>query len=101
VPWLSCSDEILIVNIDGLKKRKPRFGYQLVGPALRIRLVSKGRSQNLFTVLIGSSQQKSVLTALTMPPGYNITGHLGVGMADVRGIVDVEDRRSYVKRLGH
>ncbi len=34
-----------------------------------------------------------------MPSGQNIAGHLGVGMADVRGIVDVEDGRSYVKVL--
>ena len=97
MPWLRGSNEILIVNIDGLQKRKPRFGHQLVGPALRVGVVSKGRSQYLFTVLIGSSKQKGVFSALTVPPGNNITGHLGVGMADVRGIVDVEDRRSYVK----
>ena len=69
MPWLGGSNEILVVNIDGLQKRKPGFGYQLVGPALRIGLVSKGCSQNLFTVLIGSGQQKGVLSALTVPPG--------------------------------
>lgn len=55
--------------------------------------------QDLFTVLICSSKQKSAVALLALPAGQDIRGNLGVGVSDVRGVIDVKNRRRDIKRL--
>ncbi len=95
------TDEILVIDVNGLKQRQPGLSHKFVSPALRIGVVSKSRSQHLLAVLIGSGQKIGALTALCVPPGQNIRRHFGVGVTDVRSIVHIEDRGRNVKGLGH
>jgi len=36
-----------------------------------------------------------------VPASYNVSGNLCVGMTNVRGVIDIEDRGSYIEGLGH
>ena len=95
------ANEVLIINVNGLKQRQPRVLDEPVGPGFGVGVVSKRGPKHLFAVLISTRQKERRIAALTMPAGNYIRCNLGVGMPNVWRIIHVEDRGCHIERLGH
>ena len=50
-------------------------------------------------MFIGSGEKERITALLAMPASQDVGGNLGIGMADVRSVIDIEDRGRNEKRL--
>ena len=103
VPRLGRADEVVVRDVDRLQQRNPCRVDELVGPLLRRDTVRDGRAQNLLPVLVGAGERPGVDARLPVPAREHVSGNLGVGVPDVRYVIDVEDRCRDVERVasGH
>ncbi len=97
VPRIRRADEVVVGDVDRLEQRLPRRLDELVDPGLRRAVVRDGRAQDLLAVLVGAGEQPGVVAGLAVPAREHVGGDLGVGVADVRHVVHVEDRRRDVE----
>ena len=86
------ANEIVVLNRDCFEERLPRFGDELVRPLFWTNAVRNGRPKDLLSVFVGSRQQPGVFTVLAIPPSENVGGDFRVRMANVRNVVDIENR---------
>ena len=100
VARLGGADEVVVRDVDRVEQGLPGALDQLVGPLLRLDPVGDRGAQDLLAVLVGAGQQPGVVARLTVPAGEHVGRDLGVGVTDVRHIVDVENGRRDVERPG-
>ena len=84
-------DEVVVADVE-LGPRRGEPGGELVGPLLRGHAVFLGRPGHFLAVLVRSRQKKDVVAGQSVPPGQGVGVNRRIGVADVRGIVDVVDR---------
>ena len=94
------TDEVVVASVDRLEHWKPGVGDEAVCPVLWRDAISLGGAHDLLPVLVDAREEPDALAALPVPPGQDVAGRRGVGVPDVRGIVDVVDRRREVEGLG-
>ena len=97
MPGLSGADEVVIGRIHRFQDRQPRGFDQAVHPLLRCDAAGVRGSLHLGAVLVGAGQEPDILSALTMPAGQEIASRRRIRVTDVRGIVDVVDRRCRIE----
>ena len=101
VAILSGTDEVIIGDIEIAPQRFPRLFYEAIAPILRCYLIRFRSTKDLLSMLICASEIPDRFTASPMPTSEYIAGDRGVGVAYMRRIVDVVDRRREVEGLGH
>ncbi len=103
VPFVGGADEVIVLDVDGLQQRKPRFVHQFVGPRLGCGVVGGRRAQDLLPVLVGTGQQPGIVATLAMPASENVSRNFGVRVPDVGNVVDIEDGRRNIEGItgGH
>ena len=99
VPGLGGADEVIVADVQLVPHcREP--GRELIGPLLGGDAMLLGGPGDLLTVLVRARQEEDVITGQPVPAGQRIGIDRGVGVADVRGVVDVVDRGRDVE-AGH
>ena len=98
VALLGRANEVIVRDIEDL----PGLGESSrgsVGPLPGSHLVLLRRFRHLLAMLVGTSQEKDVLPEQSVPASNGISIDGAVGVAEVRYVVDVVDRRGDVEAV--
>src|SRR5690606_37166871 len=99
VPGLAGADEVVVGDVE----RRPRLAEALggtVGPGTGGHPVGLGGALNFESMLVGAGEEERLVTQQAVPAGDGVGHDRGVGVADVRGVVDVVDGGRHVE-AGH
>ena len=99
VARLGGADEIVVGDVEQLPG-VPEPSTVNVRLFLRADPVGFRRALYFQPMLVCASQEEDILAEQTVPSGQGISRERGVGVANVRCVVDVIDRRSHIK-AGH
>jgi hypothetical protein len=100
VARLARADELVVRDVEELPGLAESLA-RLVGPLPRRDAVLLGGPLDLEAVLVGAGEEDDIVTPQPPPASQRVGGERGVGVADVRRVVDVVDRRRQIERLGH
>jgi hypothetical protein len=94
------ADEVIVGDLQPLPERL-EWHAELVHVLLRTHSPLGGSIVHLLAVLIGTGQEICIPTILPVPAGDHIGRERRVGMADMRHIVHIVDRRGDIEGRGH
>jgi hypothetical protein len=102
VALLGGADEVVVGDVQLGPGGLPPL-HDLVGPGLRVEPAGLGRPGHLLAVLVGPGEEQHPVPVGTTPTRQHVGRDGGVGVADVRQVVDVVDRGGELEGvlLGH
>jgi hypothetical protein len=95
VPGLRGADEVVVGDVQQLPGVTEALG-RAVRHLLGADAVGLGRPLDLEPMLVGAGQEEGVVAQQAVPAGEGIGDDGGVGVSDVRCVVDVVDRGRHV-----
>ena len=98
VPVVARADEEVVGDAEAGGERPPRLD-DAIGVLLRLETLLLGHARHLRRMLVDPGEEERVTAALPLMAREDVRGHRRVGVPDVRGGVDVVDRRGDVVRL--
>ncbi len=100
VSFLSRANEVGMGDIQLFPERLKTFHHP-VCQFQRGFAIGLGGGFNLLPMLIGPGQKSNFIASRTLIAGHDIASKGGIGVADMRDVIDVIDRRRDIKSIIH